>query len=134
MNAKWKYVLVVIVASAFNLFGTAGAVRADAITVGSATQVMSGGLQIQGTGTFSVDQGRRLASMNPIQMIVKDSTGKVVSTTQGTIPQGTTEWGSISTTLSKGTYTVTAQISTVEMQGNNPMTIQSQNSIQVTLK
>jgi hypothetical protein len=95
---------------------------------------MVGALEIQGTGTFSVDPMRRLAKVNPIEMIVKDNTGKVVSTTQGIIPQGTTEWSSISDGLAKGTYTVSAQITTTDLMGNNSRTTQSQNTMQVTLK
>ncbi len=102
---RFKFALAVC--TLICLFGAPTTARADAITIGSASQVA--GMKISGSGTFSVDMGRTLKK---IEMLVGDQTGNVVSRTPGTVPQGTTQWGSISNALNPGTYSVYAEITT----------------------
>jgi hypothetical protein len=62
MLTKSKCLVVVLVATAFGLFGMSQRAKADAITEGSVTQV-PGKLQINATGTFSVNPGRKVVSI-----------------------------------------------------------------------
>lgn len=130
MLMKPKYLILVFIATAFGLFGMPERAKTDAITVGRVSQV-PGKLQISGNGTFSVDQGRQLKS---ITMNVLNLGGMNVSSTAGTVPKGTTEWASNSNVLPAGTYYVTVEITTTDAQGNNPITTQGQNGMQITIK
>jgi hypothetical protein len=109
------------------LFGSQTDGRADAITLGSGS--VNKGV-ITCSGTFSVDVTRKLVGIN---MIVTDSNLKVVSTTPGTVPNGTTQWASNSSAQIAGTYTVTAEIMTTDLQGKNPLTIPSMNYLKATM-
>jgi hypothetical protein len=129
MLTKSKCLVVVIAATAFGLFGMPQRVTADEITVGKASQV-SGKLQIQGKGTFSVDPGNKLDS---VQMVVLTLQGTQVSKTKATVPMGTTEWSAFSDTIPAGTYNVGA-ILTITTPLGKQFDVPSQNTIQITIQ
>jgi hypothetical protein len=127
MKAKWTVLVVTMFASVFGLLGTPGKAAADAITIGKVTQQVTGKLQINGQGTFSVSGGTLVGT----NMIVTDSNNNPVSTTVGI--NVNTEWSSISSTLPAGTYTVSATIITETIRGVMHTT-QSQNTMPITIK
>jgi hypothetical protein len=122
--------LVVVLATAFGVLGPSGTARADAVTVGTASQV-PGTKKVEGTGTFSVSPGQTLVA---VTMVVSTLGGKVVDSPTATVPPGTTEWNATSKNpLPPGTYLITATIETVDAKGNTKVT-GSQNTIQVTVR
>jgi len=101
-------------------FGVPASLRADAISL--AFLMPAAGNKVQGKGTFSVDPNRKFKK---IEMVVRNAQNQVVSRTAGVVLMGTTEWGSISNQLNNGHYTVQAELTTTDLQGENQMTTPS---------
>ena len=101
----------------FVLFCLPSLARADAISLVFLTPIAGG--KVQGTGTFSVDANRKFAKI--VMKVTDAGTGKVISTTPGTVLMGTTQWASISNALGAGRFLVQAVLTTTDLMGQNPV-------------